>query len=220
MIRIQNIIKPTRFRYASYYFKNSDIKILDIGCGNSSPSLTKLWFKNCIYHGVDIQYYNLTDKDIQCMDKFFQVTMNHEGYEAIPDFEYDFAIINHVIEHSYEPYKLARIAASKIKPGGLIWIAYPSFKSLSLPPGLGYTNHFCDDLTHISIIDDIKLCNALISSKIRIIKAGRSHDFIRTLIGIVLIPVNLVRLIRFGKIGRGMWYILGFEDRIIGIRNK
>jgi hypothetical protein len=99
-------------------------------------------------------------------------------------------------------------------------IAYPSFKSLSLPTGLkGVSiNSFCDDPTHITVVDSIAVCTALVRSGIRILAAGRSHDPTRMLLGLFLLPMNFIFLIVRGRVGRGLWYIRGFEDRIIGVR--
>lgn len=221
MLRIATFVKPTRFRYALSRLKRGNIKILDIGCGNNSPSVTKHWFPSSTYHAADIQEYNLSKVDKPCIDRFFPVTVDYQGYDAIENYSYDFVIVNHVLEHTDNPARLAGIAATKVRPDGILWIAYPSFHSLSLPRGFDgvCTNSFCDDPTHISVVDSIAVCTALVRSGIRIAAAGPSHDPIRMLLGLFLLPMNFIRLIVRGRVGRGLWYVMGFEDRIIGIRN-
>ena len=218
MWRIAPVVRPTRFRKAASFFKTSKIKILDIGCGNHSPSLTKLWFPDCVYHAADIMNYNLNEEDERSIDAFFSVTTDYQGYDSIKEDYYDFVILSHVIEHADNPARLAGIAATKLRSGGLIWISFPSFKSLSLPPGIGVTNQFCDDPTHIRVVNPIDVCNELLKRGIKIIKAGRSHDPVRTLVGILVLPLNWVRLVTQGGVGRGLWYVMGFEDRIVGVK--
>lgn len=59
-----------KFRYVSH-LRNKPIKILDVGCGNRSPQLTKKYFPYCEYHGIDREIYNLTETDLKLMDKFY-----------------------------------------------------------------------------------------------------------------------------------------------------
>jgi 2-polyprenyl-3-methyl-5-hydroxy-6-metoxy-1,4-benzoquinol methylase len=78
-------------------------RILDIGCGNHSPTTTKRWFPGCHYSGADIQQYNNSEADLAAMDAFYPVGLDGSGYEAIPDNSFDFVILNHVIEHMAPP---------------------------------------------------------------------------------------------------------------------
>src|SRR6185437_14011527 len=151
MVRVGRVVKPTKFRFALRHFKGRRVRILDIGCGNNSPALAKIWFPGCVYNGADITQGELTEEDRRGLDHFYPVTTDYGGYEAFADTAYDFVIASHVLEHTDDPYRLARIAAAKLRPGGVIWISYPSVKSLSAPPGLGTTNRFCDDPTHITV---------------------------------------------------------------------
>src|SRR5579864_6742584 len=102
-----SILEPFRFRILRRYAAETDrLRILDIGCGNSSPTVAKRWQPDCEYHGVDIQEYNQTEADLKAMDRFFLVTADGGGYDKIPDSWYDVVILNHVIEHVREPLQL------------------------------------------------------------------------------------------------------------------
>ena len=67
------------------------------------------------------------------MDTFYPLGMDGSGYDAIPDASYDFVILNHVVEHMRDPAPVVAALCAKLKPGGFIWIAFPSLRSLSLP---------------------------------------------------------------------------------------
>ena len=90
---------PMKFQYVRHRLPSASIRILDIGCGNNSPSVTKRWFPSCHYTGADIQRYNLSGEDDKAMDAFYLLGADGSGYAAIPDGSYDFVILNHVLEH-------------------------------------------------------------------------------------------------------------------------
>jgi 2-polyprenyl-3-methyl-5-hydroxy-6-metoxy-1,4-benzoquinol methylase len=217
-MRIAMHICPTKFLYARKKLRDPAIRILDVGCGNNSPSTTKRWFPGCHYSGADIESYNLTDEDSRAMDDFYPLGPDGSGYSAVPNDSYDFVILHHVLEHMRDPTTTLSTICSKLKPGGYIWIAFPSLRSLSLPSAEG-TLQFCDDPTHIYVPHIREVSNVLLTSGVRVLHAGRSRDLVRELIGAVLLPWALLKRGATGKLSsRGLWYILGFEDHVFGQR--
>ena len=178
---------PMKFQYVRRRISSPAIRILDIGCGNNSPSVTKHWFPGCHYTGADIQRYNLGGADDAAKDAFYLLGADGSGYSAIPGASYDLVILNHVLEHMTEPAPILAALCAKLKPGGYIWIAFPSLRSLGLPSSEDETLQFCDDPTHVYLPD--RLLKRLLK---------------KTMTG------------RFS--GRGMWYLLGFEDHVLGQR--
>ena len=216
-MRLGDIYTPVKFKFARKHFKNLPIAILDIGCGNHSPSLSKRWFPRSTYHGADIQEYRLNAADHAAMDRFYLVGADGKsGYDDIPDGTYDFIIMNHVIEHIREQSSAIRTACRKLKPGGIIWVAFPSPRSLNFPSAVGTLN-FCDDPTHVRVCDVMGVANMLLDNDVRVIKGGRSEDLIRFFAGLVVLPAAIWTRLRTGKIQvHGLWYLFGFEDRVIG----
>ena len=164
---------PPRLRPVRRAFGDRPIRILDIGCGNHSPTITKRWFPRAEYHGADIQSFNLDARDQANMDRFFPLTTDGGGYEKIPDNDYDFIICNHVIEHIKEQEAALKNICAKLKPGGLIWVAFPSLRSLELPSAVGTLN-FCDDDTHVRLCDVREVSNWLMDNNVRVLSGGRS----------------------------------------------
>ncbi len=209
---------PTKFILARRRLSGPSLRILDIGCGNYSPSTTKHWFPGCHYAGADIQRYNLTEQDVAAMDVFYPLGVDGSGYSAIPDGSFDFVIMHHVVEHMHDPLPILATVCTKLKQGGVIWIAFPSLRSLSLPSAEG-TLQFCDDPTHVRLPDVREVSNVLLAHGVKVLHAGRSKDLVRTLIGAAILPFALLRKLVAGKLsGRGLWYILGFEDHVFGQR--
>ncbi len=217
-MKISNVICPAKFKFAQKYFKSKNVSILDIGCGNNSPSTTKKWFPKARYTGVDIQEYNLNHQDKEAMDDFYYVTTSVASYQKIPNEVFNFIIMNHVIEHMPEYGEILDEICKKLAPGGLLWIAFPSVRSLNLPSAIGTLN-FCDDETHVFIPTIAELGNFLLRRGFKIHRAGRSHDLFRFLIGCFIVPVAIASYLVKGTFkARGLWYISNFEDRIIAIK--
>lgn len=193
-------------------------RILDIGCGNGSPSLTKRWFPGCSYAGADVERYNLGDADVAAMDAYFPLGRDGSGYDAIPAASYDLVILNHVIEHMTDPRPIVATLCEKLRPGGYLWIAFPSKRSLTLPHSVDETLNFYDDPTHIYVPDVEEIANVVRANGVRVIHAGRSREgFLTTLADVFKLGKRLVKKLVTGKFsGRGMWYILGFEDHVFG----
>jgi 2-polyprenyl-3-methyl-5-hydroxy-6-metoxy-1,4-benzoquinol methylase len=195
-------------------------RILDIGCGNGSPTVTKRWFPGCHYAGADIQRYKLSNADVAAMDEFFPLNVDGSGYDAIPDASYDFVILNHVVEHMREPAPVVASLCAKLKPGGYMWIAFPSLRSLSLPHSVDETLQFCDDPTHVYLPDVREMTNVLLANGVAVLDAGRSREGFWTTIADVLKFCKrcVMRVFTAKFSGRGMWYLLGFEDHVFGQR--
>lgn len=218
-MRIAEHVCPTKFILARKKLPRAP-RILDIGCGNNSPSTTKRWFRGCTYHGADIAHYNNNAQDVALIDQFYLLGVDGSGYEAIPDSSFDFIILHHVVEHMDNPAPILAKICAKLKPGGFIWIAFPSLKSLSLPSAEG-TLQFCDDPTHIYVPEVREVSNVLLRNSVRVLDAGRSRYLVRTALGVVLLPFALVKKLATGNFsGKGLWYILGFEDHVFGQRKS
>jgi 2-polyprenyl-3-methyl-5-hydroxy-6-metoxy-1,4-benzoquinol methylase len=209
-----------KFRYVRRRLTSSAPRILDIGCGNNSPTVTKRWFPGCHYTGADIQRYNLSKEDDAAMDAFYVLGADGSGYDAISDGGYDLVILNHVLEHMREPEPILVKLCAKLKPGGLIWIAFPSTRSLSLPSSVDETLQFCDDPTHVYLPCVREVANILLANRVKVLHAGRSREGVLTTLGDCVKYMKRLALRSVtGKFsGRGMWYLLGFEDHVLGRR--
>jgi SAM-dependent methyltransferase len=210
---------PMKFRFVRGKLAPG-ARILDVGCGNKSPTVTKKWFPDCNYAGADIQRYNNSDADLAAMDEFFLLGADGTGYDAIPEASYDLVILNHVIEHMATPEPIVAELCGKLKPGGYMWIAFPSKRSLTLPHSVDETLNFYDDPTHVRVPDLDAIVKTLAANGVEVIHRGRSREGFLTSVADVfkLSKRLLVKAVTGRFSGRGMWYILGFEDHVFGRR--
>src|SRR5580658_3870902 len=210
---------PMKFRFIRGKLA-SGARMLVVGCGDNSPTITKKWFPGCHYAGADIQQYNLNDSDLAAMDEFFPLGADGTGYAAIPESSYDFIILNHVIEHMTDPEPIVAVLCQKLGSGGYMWIAFPSERSLTLPHSVDETLNFYDDPTHVSVPDLNAIAKTLAANGIDVLHSGRSREGVLTRVADVfkLGKRLLVKAVTGRFSGRGMWYILGFEDHVFGQR--
>ncbi|MCX7606953.1 MAG: class I SAM-dependent methyltransferase [Bacteroidia bacterium] len=197
-------------------FVSSDrpVHILDIGCGNHSPTITKLFFPHSHYTGLDRDLsYNLDDADLRHMDTFIQMDLLAPDWSRLSDEGYDVILMTHLIEHIPNGEAILAALWEKLKPGGYLYIETPSERSLTLPSMPGTLNFF-DDPTHIRLYTLPELCNTVLRLRGRVRKAGLCRQKRK----ILLLPLLvLLHILRYGTWKRGSlyWDLTGFAQYVL-----
>ncbi|HAY88057.1 MAG TPA: methyltransferase type 11 [Bacteroidetes bacterium] len=206
-------LKPFRLKTIGKYTDNKDLKVLDIGSGSHSSSITKKWWPNCHYTGVDRDVsYDNTEEDVQNMDEFFQLDLTALDYSQIPDETYDVIIMSHVIEHLYNGDKVLPLLFKKLKKGGLFYIEFPCEASASFPSKKETLNFFDDD-THVRIWSIKEVANIFMNGGFNVKMAGKNRSWINIALMPIKIPLQLLtkRYVRGGV----YWDWYGFADYLI-----
>ena len=211
---------PMKFRYVRGRLAETAPRILDIGCGNGSPTLTKRWFPGCRYAGADIQRYNQSDADVAAMDEFFSAWRGWIRLRCHSGVELRFRDSQSRCRTHAEPAPIVAELCGKLKPGGFFWIAFPSERSLRLPHSEDETLNFYDDPTHIYLPNVDEIAGILKANGVNVLDAGRSREgFWTSIADGVKLSKRVVRKGFTGRFsGRGLWYVLGFEDHVLGQR--
>jgi SAM-dependent methyltransferase len=198
--------------------------ILDVGCGNHSPRITKCYLPSCVYHGVDNGRWNLDEQDDRCMDRFYRLNIEAEGALAVvPDGQYDAALCSHVLEHLDKPYELISRIAAKVKPGGTLYVETPSPRSLRLPRthdgwlGVRGCLSFYDDETHRAPVDLGRVAGILCENGFRV----RGPSVSRLWRRVFFLPLYLAAVVvakRFIPASL-LWDVTGFADCLTAEKN-
>ena len=193
------------------------MKVLDIGCGNHSPSITRKYFPNLEYWGVDKELYNNDQIDLSNMHKFIKTDLESSNLDELPDNYFDVIIMSHVIEHVHNSKLLIMEIVKKVKYRGFLFIETPTEKSVDFPKKDGTLN-FYDDPTHIKPVKLVEIKDLLAISKFRTLKYGVRRYKRRLLIFPALILYSLHRYKKI--IGPILWDIYGFSWYLVAIKEK
>ena len=93
---------PVKFKRFRREFQGREFTLLDVGCGNHSPSVTKRFFPECRYYGLDRGVYNNDASDLASMETFYEKDLETDDLADLPDGFFDVILFVHVIEHPPE----------------------------------------------------------------------------------------------------------------------
>ncbi len=212
--RLTDYLPPRNFE--PFVKSRLDVKcILDVGCGSNSPHHARRWFPNAKYSAIDLYpQYNSCE-----IDHFYNLDLDSDNLESVPDRAFDLVFFNHVIEHLHNGEAAIRHLAQKLLPGGTIYIETPSERSVRLPSGVGTLN-FYDDPTHVRLYSHAELEAAVRDAGLEVKASGiaRSKTWMAMELTIFL-PLQAKALILKGRPwGHGLWDLLGFREFIIAVR--
>lgn len=219
---MKNILLWFQRRICNYKYKfvdfipKSNVNVLEIGIGNNSPKIFKKLYPNYVYHGIDRNLdYNLDKESIRSIDRFFELDLEMNNLQQVPNNYYDFIIASNVIEHVERGEEIVDLACSKISNKGYFYIEYPREESKKFPSMKGTLN-FYDDVTHKRSYDIERLREIFIKNGFAIIRYGVKRDVLR----IIGIPFMIIKsIIQLGYIrGSVFWDLLGFANYILAKR--
>jgi SAM-dependent methyltransferase len=217
--RLSDFIPAPKFR-PFLGMKAEPFDLLDVGCGNRSPSKTKRWFPSCRYYGIDKEQYNNPDAEYTLMNGFFEENLDTSDLSGIPDTSFDVIIMAHVIEHLNNGERVVHQLSKKLRPGGRLYLEFPSERSVHLPSGADSLN-FHDDPTHVRLYTIPEVTAACEASGLTVTHCGTRRDPAWLMVDLITLPFQAVSLVRNGKFfGPLLWDLLGFASFVIAMKPK
>lgn len=191
-------------------------RVLDVGCGNNSPRDAKVLRPDLNYTGLDVGDYNQQDS-IRYADAYL-LASPAEFAEAIAAHagRMDAVVSSHNLEHCDDPAAVLAAMAAALRPGGRLFLAFPSEESVRFPRRRGSLNFF-DDATHKAVPHWEPVLDALRTRGVTLEYACRRYrPRVLASLGLALEPLS--RLVGRNMPG-GTWALYGFESVIWGRRD-
>ena len=186
--------------------------VFDIGCGNDPFKVQR---PDIRYVGLDVKDYNQRHDPTEHADEYIAVPTKEFliAIEERPN-QFDAVVSSHNLEHCENPDGVVSAMARALRPGGRIFLAFPSAASLNMPSREGTLN-FWDDDTHLRPPDYRRVLSLLTDEGISIdYAAERYRPLVRFAVGLLLEPISRKRK----KVVSGTWALWGFETVIWGTK--
>ena len=186
--------------------------VLDVGCGNGSPSAFRLLAPTIRYTGVDIAAFGLTAADRGAADElvFLPSADFASGIAALGQ-RFDAVVSAHNIEHTERPEDVLRAMCSVLRRGGRLYLAFPSAESVGFPSRAGALN-FHDDPTHRAVPDFDAILATVSSVGCVVVRSARQNQpLVGRLLGWFAEPFSR----RAGRVLPFTWHYWGFETVLV-----
>lgn len=204
--KLKNILKP-HGKSAFFSHLPKECRVLDVGCGNDSPRLFKLDFPHGHYTGIDVSNYRQSGPILA--DQYI-LTSPEEFADAIRGLtdQFDAVVSSHNLEHCIDRQATVEAMAGVLKPGGYLYLSFPSTASINFPSRDGTLNFF-DDKTHVGLPPEVDAVAAtLIENGLEIIFSNpRYRPPLMAAVGMLHEPYSHIT----AKVSRGTWEYFGFE---------
>ncbi|MDX2127724.1 MAG: class I SAM-dependent methyltransferase [Chloroherpetonaceae bacterium] len=193
-------------------------KVLDVGCGNESPKRTKTLRSDLHYTGVDIAAYNQSENSLLFADRYIELLPESfdKGIKNL-GCHFDAVISSHNLEHCFNPESVLDSMIFVLKPGGYLFLSFPSEPSVHFPSRFGTLNYF-DDPTHREMLKYDQIIQAIEKFGMSIQFATKQYKpALLYLLGLLGEPISRLtnRPVPFGA----TWAFYGFESIIISKKN-
>jgi SAM-dependent methyltransferase len=206
---LEKILRP-KGKIAFLRMLKSNVKLLDVGCGNNSPFKTKQILPKCEYVGIDIGDYNQAKPNIA--DQYILTTPNQFA-ATIHQFanQCDAVISAHNLEHCDDRDATLNAMLSSLKINGCLYLSFPCKESVLFPKRYGTLNYY-DDCTHQLTPPNFEdIINVLQKNGFEILYAIKNYrPLLLRIIGFLIEPFSS----RKKKAMRGTWEYYGFESII------
>jgi len=209
---LATISTPDSIRYTRALSKaRQPGRILDLGCGNHSPTTFRSAYPSALYIGVERPDASVPGVDSQSADSILRLDLDRVDISTLPVRDFDLVVASHVIEHLAKGTRLLVEAASLMRESGLLYVAFPTPASVGFPSRKGTLN-FYDDPTHINLVHPEDAIKAIEAAGLSLLFCGRPRSAGK----ILGLPLQLAMApLTGGVTGPMLWELYRFQEVLI-----
>jgi SAM-dependent methyltransferase len=183
-------------------------RLLDVGAGAKDGRLARRYWPGAVVEGVSLG-------PAEGFDHYVQADLDGTDLTAFPLAQYDYVMSSHLIEHLQDGLRIVDQMAARVRPGGRIYVEWPSRASMRFPwKGVGL--NFFDDPTHRQTYDLHEVVGRLEAVGFQIEKAGYRRHLGRMILSPVLALRTVIRERRL--LLYDLWDVTGFCYVVRGVR--
>jgi SAM-dependent methyltransferase len=219
---VRYFVRPKFHKYN--FIRNmipANAKVMDVGCGNNSPEITKTLRPDIYYIGIDIGMYNQQNNVYDFANEMV-ITEPESFAQSIEQYanQIDCVISEHNLEHVNDMKGTLQAMLKSVNGGGVIYLAFPCEESVNFPKRKGtMTLNFYDDETHVNVIPYSTVLSILKEEGFKILfSSKRYRPFWLFGLGLILEPFS--RLFNWVPPFNCTWAFYGFESKIIAQKMK
>jgi SAM-dependent methyltransferase len=204
-----------RYRGVPARFFTSPVRVVDAGGGPTDARKAKRLFAQCWYEGINIADLPAPGPHAHGYDRYHLLDLDATDLAFLPDRSFDLVVSSHTIEHLKDGLAVVERLCAKVKPGGRLYLEWPSVESTTCPVrGLGL--RFDDDPSHRQTyaLDDVR--RIVERQGLRVERAGPRRQWLRVLLAPFLVPYHSIRLGR--PVLYDLWDVTGFANSLHAIR--
>lgn len=193
----------------------TSVRVVDAGGGPMDARKAKRLFSDCWYEGINIAPLPAPGLDSHGYDRYHLVDLDATDLSFLPDRSYDLVVSSHTIEHLKDGLTVVERLCAKVKPGGRLYLEWPSVESTAFPiRGLGL--RFDDDPTHRQTyaLEDVR--RLVERHGLRVERAGIRRQWLRLLLAPFLVPYHSIRVRRL--VLYDLWDATGFAYCLHAVR--
>lgn len=185
--------------------QDGPFRILDIGAGPEDGRIARTLFPSAHVEAVNIAVPADAQRD--AFDVYHRRDLNEDDLSFLPDNGFDYVVSSHTIEHLEDGPRAVALMCRKVRPGGRIYLEWPSVESETFPiRGLGL--NFYDDATHLRTYPRADIEAILVAEGFDIAYSGFRRMGLRMLIAPLLVLRRSLKLRR--PVLYDLWDFTGF----------
>lgn len=202
-----------RYAYLPEPAADAPIRILDIGAGPEDGRIAKTLFPAGHFEAINLRSLGADQRD--AFDVYHLRDLNKDDLSFLADDGFDYVISSHTIEHLDDGLRTVGQMCAKVRPGGRIYLEWPSVESKTFPIK-GFGLNFYDDDTHLRTFRREEIAAVLTANGFDIDYSGYRRIWLRMLISPLLVirrSLKHRRLVLYD-----LWDLTGFCYVIRAVR--